>query len=46
MKAIHGDFQHALVRADIGKKKIRIVVRKTCAERRKISLLSDEKIMK
>ena len=39
MKAIPGEFQHALVRADIDKRKIRKVVRKSCAERRKISLL-------
>ena len=30
--------------ADIDKKKIRKVVRKTCAERRKITLLKDVKI--
>ena len=32
--------------ANIDKKKIRKVVRKTCAERRKISLLKDVKIRK
>ena len=31
--AIRGEFQHALVIADIDKKKIDNVVRKTCAER-------------
>ena len=44
MKAIPGEFQHALVIADIDKRKIRKVVRKTCAERRKITLLKDVKI--
>ena len=34
--------QHALVMADIDKKKIRSVVRKACVERRKTSLLKDE----
>ena len=43
MKSIPGWFQHALVIADIDKKKIRKVVRKICAERRKISLLKDVK---
>ena len=42
VKAIPGEFQHALVMAD--KRKIRKVVRKTCAERRKITLLKDVKI--
>ena len=46
VKAIHGEIQHALVIADIGKKKIRDVVRKTCAERRKIILLKYVKIRK
>ena len=46
MKAIPGEFQHALLKADIDKKKIRKVVRKTCAERRKITLLKDVKIRK
>ena len=41
-----GSFQHALVIADIDKKKIRNIVRKTCAERRKISLLKDVRIRK
>ena len=40
------EFQHALVIADIDKRKIRKVVRKTCAERRKITLLKDVKIRK
>ena len=46
VKAIPGEFQHTLVIADIDKRKIRKVVRKTCAERRKISLLKDVKIRK
>ena len=46
MKAIPGESQHALVIADIDKKKIRKVVRNTCAERRKITLLKDVKIRK
>ena len=46
MKAIHGEIQHALVIADIDKKKIRKVVRKTCAERRMISLLKYEMMRK
>ena len=46
MKAIPGEFQHALVIADIDKRKIRKVERKTCAERRKITLLKDVKIKK
>ena len=46
MNAIPGDSQHALVVADIDKKQIKNVVRKTCTERRKISLLKDVKIMK
>ena len=43
-KAITGMFQHALVIADVEKKKIRKVVRRICAERREISLLKDVKI--
>ena len=39
VKAILCDFQHALEIADIDKRKIRKVVRKTCAERRKLTLL-------
>ena len=46
MKAVIGEFQHALVIADIDRKKIRNVVRKTCTGRRKISLLKDLKIRK
>ena len=46
VKAIPGEFQHALVIADIDKRKIRKVVRKTCAERRKITLQEDVKIRK
>ena len=46
VKAIPGEFQHALVMADIDKRKIRKVVRKTCAERIKITLLKDVKIRK
>ena len=46
MKAIPGEFQHALVIADINKKKIRAVLKKMCAVRREISLLKDVKIIK
>ena len=46
MKAIPEEFQHLLVIADIDKKKMRKVVKKTCAEGRKISLLKDVKIRK
>ena len=46
MKAIPGKYQHMSVMADIGKRKISKVVRKTCAERRKISLLKVVKIRK
>ena len=46
MKAIAGEFQHALAVAELDKRKIRKVVRKTCIERRKISLLKDVKIRK
>ena len=46
VKAIPGEFQHALVIVDIGKKKIRKVVKKTCTERKNISLLKDVKIRK
>ena len=46
VKAIPGEFQHALVIADIGKGKIRKVLRKTCSERREITLLLDVKIRK
>ena len=44
MKEIPGEFQHALVIADIDKRKIKKVVNNTCAERRKITLLKDVKI--
>ena len=46
MKAIPEAFQHALVIADIYKRIIRNVVRKTCVARRKITLLKDMKIGK
>ena len=46
MKASVGEFQHELVVADVGKKATRKVTRKTCTERRKISLLRDEMIRK
>ena len=46
VKAIPVEFQHALVIADIDKRKIWKVARKTCAERRKITLLKDVKIRK
>ena len=46
MKAISGEVQHALVIADIYKKKIRNVVRKSHIERSEISLMEDEKISK
>ena len=46
IKTIHGEFQHALVIAGIDKRKIRKVVKKTCAERRKITSLKDVKIRK
>ena len=45
VKATPVEFQHALVMADIEKKKIRKVVRKSCIDRR-ISLLMDVKIWK
>ena len=40
------EFHHTSVEADIGKRKIRNAVRKTCTERRKISLLKDLKMRK
>ena len=46
MKAIPGEFPHALVVADIDKKKIRKIVRMTCTERRNIGLLKDVMIRK
>ena len=44
VKAIPGMLRHALVVGDKDKRKIRNIVRKTCAERRKISLLKVLKI--
>ena len=44
MKAIPGEFQHALAVAERDNKKIRKVVRKLYIERRKIRFLNDEKI--
>ena len=41
VKSILVKFQHLLMVADIDKRKIRNVIRKTCTERRKISLLKD-----
>ena len=46
VKAIPGEFQHALVITDIDMRKIRKVVRKTCVEIRKITLLKYVKIRK
>ena len=46
VKAIHGEFQHVLVIADIDNRKMMKVMRKTCAERKKITLLKDVKIKK
>ena len=46
VKSIHREFQHALMVADVDKKKIRNVVSKTCTDRRKIRLLKDGKIRK
>ena len=46
MKATPGEFQHALVIADIDKRKIRKVVRKAYAESRNIIFLNDVKIRK
>ena len=46
VKAISGEFQHAFVIANMEKKKIRKVVRKTCAERRKLFLMKYVKITK
>ena len=46
VKAIPGALQHALVISEIDKKIISKVVRKTCAERRKITLLKDARIRK
>ena len=46
VKAIPAEFCHVLVVADIDRKKIGNVVRKTCTERRKICLLKVVKIRK
>ena len=46
MKAIPGEFQHALVVTDIDQRKIRNVVREACIERRKINLLKGVRIKK
>ena len=46
LKAIPGEFHHELVIVGINKKKIWKVVKKTCVERRKTSLLKDMKIRK
>ena len=46
MMAILVKFQNALVIADIDKRIIRKVVIKTCAERRKVTLLKDVRIRK
>ena len=45
-KVIPVEFQPTLVIADTDNRKIRKVARKTCAERRKITLLKDVKIRK
>ena len=44
MKSIPGEVQHPLMIADIDKKKVRKVVKRTHAEGGKISLLKDVKI--
>ena len=46
VKAIPGEFNHALVITVIDKKKTRKVVRRTCSERRMITLLKDVTIRK
>ena len=46
VKAIPGEFQHALVMADMDKGKIRKVLKKACDERRKVDRLKDVKIRK
>ena len=43
VEAIAGEFQNTFVLLDIDKKKMRNVVRNTCAVRRKISFLKDVK---
>ena len=44
VKTILGEFQHALLTANIDKRKIRKVVRWTFAERRRVGLMKDAKI--
>ena len=44
VKAIAGEFQHALVLANMDESKTRKVVRWTCVERRKVTLPKDLKI--
>ena len=44
VKAIPGRFQHKLVIVDVDKNKITKVVKRTCVERRKISLLKDGEV--
>ena len=39
------EFQHALVITDMDEKEIRKAVRKSCAERRRISLLKDQEVI-
>ena len=46
MKVIYGEHQHELLATDIDKNEKRKVVRKTCTERRNVSLLKDVKIRK
>ena len=46
VRAIPGEVQNALVKADIDKKKIKKAVKKACAERRKTCLLKDVNIWK
>ena len=46
VKTMPGEFQHALVIADIHKRKIKKVVKKACDERRKINRLKDVKVRK
>ena len=46
VKEIRNEFQHALVVADIDKKKIWNVIKNVCTERRKINLQIDVKIGK
>ena len=44
LRKCEGGYQHASVIADVDKRKIRKVVRKTCDERRKIGLMKGVKI--